>query len=386
MGFEGPTDPAAIRKSPRIIMSRSPLSGKIESLGPQMTGFQGWEIPASFGALPGNVEAEYWTLKRGAGFLDLSHRGRLLVRGDDAPRFLHGMVTNDVQALKPGQGHYAFLLNVQGHILADLRILRLDSNSFLLDCEPQSQAVIAQALERHIIMDVVELDDQRDRLACIAIEGPHSREILSALLGGTLDAELAAMNILDHIYMEAIAARIVRTSLSGEDGWWILANPDRAGELLDRILALRTKDGSAPRPVGFDALETCRIERGIPRFGIDITEKNLPQETGQMHAISFNKGCYTGQEVVERIRSRGHVNRVLVQLLFEGRQEVPPGTTILFDGQPAGETGSSAYSFGLNRTVALGYLRREYANTGKQVLIGTLRADVAELAAPPPIG
>ena len=133
--------------------------------------------------------------------------------------------------------------------------------------------------------------------------------------------------------------------------------------------------------MGFEALEICRIERGIPRYGIDITEKNLPQETGQTHAVSFTKGCYIGQEVVERIRSRGHVNRKLVRLLFEGRQDVPTETAIFFDGQPVGATGSSAYSFGLQRTVALGYLRLEFAEPGKRVMAGTLPAEVAELPA-----
>jgi folate-binding protein YgfZ len=358
-------------------MPRSPLFGKLESLGPQMTAYHGWEIAASFSS----AEQEYWTLKRSAGLLDLSHRGRLVLRGSDAPRFLHGMVTNDVQGLKPGQGNYAFLLNVQGHILADLRILRLDAQSFLLDCEPQSQAVVTQALEHHIIMDVVELEDQRDRLACLAIEGPGSREILRRVLGNSMGVELATMRLFDHLYLETIAARIVRAALSGEEGWWIFAAPDRAGELLDAILAVRADDGSAAGPVGFEALETCRIERGIPRYGIDITEKNLPQETGQMHAISFNKGCYIGQEVVERIRSRGHVNRKLVRLVMEGRQEIVPETAVFFDGGAIGATGSSAYSFGLQRTIAFGYLRREFAVDGRKVMVENVPAEVSELPA-----
>ena len=132
--------------------------------------------------------------------------------------------------------------------------------------------------------------------------------------------------------------------------------------------------------MGFDALEVCRIERGIPRYGIDITEKNLPQETGQMHALSFTKGCYVGQETVERVRSRGHVNRQLVRLLFDGRQEISPYTEIFHDGQSVGTVGSSAYSFDLQRTVALGYLRREYAEPCSLVTVGEVSAEVSLLS------
>ncbi len=360
-------------------MPRSPLLDKFEPMRPQLVSFQGWEIPGSFGS----VEEEYWTLKNSAGVADLSYRGRILVRGEDAPRFLHGMVTNDVKGLQIGQGNYAFLLNVQGHILADLRILRLDAESFLLDCEPQSHQTIWQQLDRHIIADVVEMEDRRGELACLALEGPSAREVLIQATG----ADIPTMNTLGHVYGEDFQARLLHTSLCGEEGYWILAAPDRAADLLDSLLARGTGEGRnrATRPVGLEALEARRIEAGIPRFGVDITDKHLPQETGQMHAISFTKGCYIGQEVVERIRSRGHVNRKLMQLLVEGRREIAPETPILIDGQPAGSTGSSAYSFGLGKTVAFAYLRRECAEAGKRVTMGTIAAEVVELQLLPPI-
>lgn len=353
-------------------MPRSSLLDKFTA-PPQLVSYQGWEIPASFGS----VEDEYWALKKSAGLADLSHRGRILVRGEDAARFLHGMLTNDVKGLRAGQGNYAFMLNVQGHVLADLRILRLDAESFLLDCEPQSYEIVWQQLDRHIIADIVEMEDRRSALACLALEGPSAREILGRAVG----TDIPELNAFEHVYREDLQARLFHASWCGEEGYCILAAPDRAAELLDSILSLKARDRSiaAVTPVGFEALEICRIEAGIPRYGIDITDKNLAQETGQMQAISFNKGCYIGQEVVERIRSRGHVNRKLVQLLLEGRQQIAPETPILFDGQPAGATASSAYSFALGKTVALGYLRREYAEPGNRVMVGALTARVAEV-------
>ena len=191
-------------------MPRSPLFAKLEAAQAQLASCHGWEIPASFGS----VEAEYWALKKAAGLLDLSHRGRILVRGRDAPRFLHGMVTNEVKGLKIGHGNCAFLLDVHGHVLGDLRVLRLEPESYLLDCEPQLPDVVLQALQSHIIADRVKLEDRRIELACLGLEGPCARQALQQATG----FDPPAMNFLDHIYLEDISARLVRGSLSGEEG------------------------------------------------------------------------------------------------------------------------------------------------------------------------
>ena len=355
-------------------MPPNALIHKLAPFQPLLAIRDGSQVALSFGSAPASVESEYWALRREAGLLDLSHRGRVLLRGKDAARFLHGMVTNDVQGLRPGAGQYAFLLNVHGHILADAHVFRLDEQSFLVDCQTLSHDVVWQALEHHIIMDDVALEDLREQFCLFAVEGPMARRALEGAFAG----DLPPSNAFAHIYREDLAARLVHASLSGEDGFWVLTEPRRAAELLDAILTQKVigNEEFAVRPVGFEALEVCRIEAGIPRYGIDITEKNLPQETGQMYAISFNKGCYVGQEVVERIRSQGHVNRRLVRLLLDGRQEIAPETPIVADGQTVGSTRSSRYSFGLEKTVALGYLRREHAEAGKRVMIGTsCRAD-----------
>ena len=269
----------------------------------------------------------------------------------------------------------SFLLNVQGHILADALVLRLDQESFLLDCEPQAFETIWQQLDRHIIADVVELEDWRERLACFSIEGPLARVALEKALG----AALPAMRAFDHVYLNEMEVRVVRATVCGGDGYRVFAPPQRAAKLCEKVLTPSSGVAANVTAAGFEALEICRIENGVPRYGVDITEKNLAQETGQMHAVSFSKGCYIGQEVVERIRSQGHVNRKLVRLLFEGRQEIAPGLQIQIERQTVGATGSSAYSFAMEKTVALGYLRREYAEAGKRVMVGTVAAEVGEL-------
>lgn len=350
-------------------MPRSPLFAKLQSAQAQFTDYHGWEIPSSFGS----VEAEYWALKEGAGLLDCSHRGRLRVHGQDAPRFLHGMVTNEIRQLPVGKGNYAFLLDVRGHILADVCVFRLAEQSYWLDCEPQLKEGIRQILERHIIADLVEVEDPSTTLACLAVEGPCAREIVREVLG----FDPPHMHLLDHMDLEDARARLARAALSGEEGYWIWVAPDGIADLWDKALESGARIGV--RPVGWQALEICRMEAGVPRYGVDMDEKTLPQETGQMHALSFTKGCYLGQEVVERIRSRGHVNRKLVGLLFEGKQEVAPQTPVMGGGQSVGILTSSAYSFGLRRTIALAYLKREHAEAEKAVRVGNLFAEVSPL-------
>jgi folate-binding protein YgfZ len=313
----------------------------------------------------GSVEDEYWALKESAALMDLSLRGKLIVRGKDAPRFLHGQVTNEIKQLEVGRGCYAFFLNVHGHILADARILRLEPETFWIDTEQQRVEAIRETLNKHIIADDVEVLDPDESLACVALEGPCALEVLRDAIG----FEPPHMLPLEHMEVPDMGIRLARTSLSGEFGFWLWGDAER----LAAVWMRGEKSGAAlgTRPVGHLAAEICRIENGIPRYDAEITDKTLPQETGQLHAISFSKGCYLGQEIVERIRARGHVNRKLAGLLFVGRQNVSAGLELYSDGQPAGMITSAAYSYGLRRTIALGMVRREAAGPGTILSAGT---------------
>ena len=331
--------------------------------------YHGWEIVARFRS----AEEEYQALHHGAGLMDLSHRGRLAVRGEDAPRFLHGMVSNEVKDLGAGSGNCAFVLDPKGRILADARVLRLDAESYLIDCEPQLLEVIRKQLDDHIIADAVELEDQSARLACLAVEGPKAVEVVRSLVG----AKVPQMQAFEHVYWEEKSVRLVRASASGADSYMILAAPERAGEFWQR--AMEFSDGGGARPVGFEALDIRRIERGTPRYGVDMDQKTLPQETGQLQAVSFTKGCYIGQETVERIHSRGHVNRLLVGLRFPEQCEMARDMMVLVKGHPSGFTTSVAYSPRLGRTIALAYLRRDAADPGTVVQVNNQNGEVAEL-------
>ena len=335
-------------------MARGALLDKLALSSVQWAEQDGREVASSFGS----IEEEYWALKESAGLMDLSHRGKLLVRGEDAPRFLHGMVSNEVKAMPVGQGNYAFFLDVHGHIHADAHILRLDRQSYWIDTESQTVATVRQMLEKYIIADDVVIEDQTMALGCLALEGPCALEALREAIG----FEPPHMLPLEHMEVPQLNLRLARASISGESGFWLWGTVEKLAEIWRK--AAQTGGLLGARPVGFQAAKICRIENGVPRYGPDITDKTLPQETGQLHAISYSKGCYLGQEIVERIRARGHVNRKLIGVLFDGKQDVVTGTELRSKEQSVGSITSAAYSYGLRRTIGLAMVRREAAEEG----------------------
>jgi folate-binding protein YgfZ len=335
-------------------MSHCAVLDQLKLVASEWMDLHGTKIPAAYTS----VEEEYWALKESAGLMDLSHRGKLLLRGKDAPRFLHGMVTNEIKELPPGRGTYAFFLDVHGHIQADARILRLGADSFQLDCDRSCLEIIRQTLDKYIIADDVEVIDQTDALSCLAIEGPCSLEVLREAIG----FEPPHMLPLEHLEVPELNLRLARASISGEFGYWMWGSGTQLAEAWTKGAGAGAVLGA--RPVGHLAAEICRIEAGVPRYGAEIDDKTLPQETGRLNALSYTKGCYLGQEIVERIRARGHVNRKLVGLLFEGQQAVSPGAALSDEGQTVGSITSAAYSYGLRRTIALAMIRRESAEPG----------------------
>jgi tRNA-modifying protein YgfZ len=286
----------------------------------------------------------YRALRHGAARLDLSARGLLRVTGRDRARLLHNVTSNEVKRLTPGSGCYAFLLSPQGRIQADLNLLCFPDH-FLIDTEPELREKVPQLILKYKVADQVEIEDITDRSFAIGLEGPKAGLALSAV-GAPVPAESYT-----HV------------------GWdkWIVANMSVSGEPGFRVF------GDGPEPAVFAQIPAAseadvtlvRIENGLPRFGVDIRETTLPQESGQVHAVNFLKGCYIGQEIVERIRARGHVNKKLVRLAIDGAQAPPPGTLLLADGQEAGEITSAVYSPELGHVAALGYLRVAYAEPGK---------------------
>ena len=304
------------------------------------------------------LEQELEAIRTGAAIYPLTDRAFLRITGSDAARWLNGMVTNSIQSLAPGEGNYNFLLNAQGRIQADCTIYRdptADPIEYLMESDKSQIPTIQQLLDHFIIMDDVELAPLEK--SGIAIIGAKAFHALAQFSLGDNEEVLAAA--------AASPAGAFRTGLLGNDalalippsqaipiyeGWF--PTEAQANHLRDQLQAL-----GAPELTP-ETLEAYRILSATPKFGQDIRDRDLPQETAQTHALHFAKGCYLGQEIVERIRSRGQVHRTFTAFTLTGQLPELPAT-LEANGKPAGEL-TSAIQIG-DTLHALGYLRREAA-------------------------
>jgi folate-binding protein YgfZ len=319
----------------------------------------------------GDPQAEFGALRSECGVYDLGYRAKISLTGGDRVRWLNGMVTNNIRDLAAGYGVYAFLLNPQGRILGDLYAYNR-ADSIRVDTDSAQAEKILATFDHYIIMDDVEVTNLSEQLTALGIAGPKSREVLSA--AGFTISEMTPLQAQSAMW-QGVDCSLVRVEDAQHPAYEIWLRPENVRQLWDALRA-----AGAP-PVGSEALELQRIVSGIPRYGLDIRERDLPQETEQARALNFNKGCYVGQEIVERIRSRGAVHRKFTGFLTESTEPISAGTTIVAGEKEVGEITSVA-SLQLptgNKIVALGYIRREAGVPGREVTIGTLKATVAQL-------
>jgi tRNA-modifying protein YgfZ len=308
------------------------------------------------------ITAGYRGLRNGSAWLDLSGRGKIHVTGEDRARLLHAMTTNQVQKLHPNEGCYAFFLNAQGRILADANILNL-GDYFLLDTEPETVQKVYEHLDRYIIADDVTLSEQTNGTFTLSIEGPDAEIALERL-----DICTPAEPYTSGRQGDMTVARIDTT---GAGGYMLFGPVDEKWNLVDKLTANQVPQATA------EEARVVRIERGRPRYGEEITERYLVQETNQMHAVNFNKGCYLGQEIVERVRSRAQIHRVLRRLKIESAVPPEAGLKLKAGDADAGEIASSAFSPALEKCVALAYMRTQYAESGTEVMCGPAVARVS---------
>ena len=341
-------------------MSATSLSDKLPVAG-RLVEYGGAQTRALFSS----PQEEWAALRGGCGVFDLGWRAKLVVAGRDRTRWLNGMVTNNIRDLAPGHGVYSFLLNPQGHILGDMWVFNR-GESFLIDTDRAQVGELVQLLKKYIIMDQVVLSEVLpSHVTGLGVEGPQSKDVL--LRVGFEPSELQPLEVGDRMWND-VAISLDRTI---QDGYMIRLPPEQACAMWE-VLA-----SAGATPVGAEALEMWRIAVGIPRYGVDIRERDLPQETGQDQALNFSKGCYIGQEIVERIRSRGAVHRRFTGFTFEGPAP-PVGTKIELDRREVGEI-TSVTVLPSGKAVGLGYLRREAGGPGTTIEIGGGCATVSEL-------
>jgi folate-binding protein YgfZ len=305
----------------------------------------------------------YEALRNGAAWLDLSARGKIKLTGEDRARLLHAMSTNHIQQLTPGAGCYAFFLSDKGRILADANVL-CRPDHILLDVEPETREPLYQHLDHFIIADDVTLEDVTPALATIAVEGPDSIRVIERAGAPVPEASYATADWGNRV--------VARVSFTGSLGFFVLVPTDEKPELIAALEAAGAVAGDA------EAFRVVRLEHGKARYGEDISERFLAQEANQPQAMNFNKGCYLGQEIVERVRSRGQIHRVLMPLLLETKVAPEPGSKLQIGEASVAEITSAAYSPALDRVAALGYVRSEHARPHTEMTLGDVRAEVAE--------
>ena len=347
-------------------MSLTELTERMAASGAATEDYRGAQTIAVYS----DTATEFAALQSGAGVYDLGWRAKIVLTGSDRVRWLNGMVTNNVRDLPVNHGAYAFLLNPQGRIQADLYAYNR-GEYLLVDTDQWQVEKLLSAFDHYIIMDDVEVSNTSDKLSAIGIAGAKAFDILR--VAGFDVPGLDPLQVRDERWRELgiTLARGDNEAFHSCEIWFAPSDVNKVWEALVEAGAT---------PVGSKAYELMRIAAGIPRYGQDITERDLPQETAQRRALHFTKGCYVGQEIVERIHSRGNVHRMFTGFVLQGAK-AEAGAKVVVEGKEVGDITSSAILPGTKEefTVALGYIRREHGAAGKEVMIGNVRANVSNL-------
>ncbi len=288
---------------------------------------------------------------------DLSGRCSIAVRGRDRAEFLHGLVTNDVKKLRPGEGCAAAFLTPKGRMLAELAVL-CAPEELIVDADPGLVRTLDALLRKYIFFQQVAAENQTGVMGVLHVEGTGAGKILEMVIGQEGPPE-------PHSSLLASGALVVRESRGGFEGFDLRVARGELESLRDSLVAA----GAAP--VESAILEAARIEAGIPRWGAELTEEVLPDEAGlpARGYVSYTKGCYIGQETVARIRTYGHVNRRLVGLLLSFAVLPPPGSEVRHAEKKAGIVTSAVRSLRLSKTVALAFVHLDHSGPGSRLSV-----------------
>jgi folate-binding protein YgfZ len=311
----------------------------------------GCALPDDFG----DAAAEYHFLRKSVGLIDKNYRAYLSFTGPDRVRYLNAILTNNIKGLPLGQGIVSLLLNPQGHILAEIETHAFADKLLCVSYSMIRERLI-EWLDKYIIMDDATLTDETECLGTLALEGPKASAVVQELSG--VDLSRCADLFSQDGTVASIPCRIVKRSPGGIAGAEFVVERGKLQELWHALLeAVRGHGGG---PAGYAAMSAIRLAQGIPWFGYDFGEKQIPHEAGlQDSHISYTKGCYTGQEIVERVRSRGQVNRVRVGLLFSGDAVPEAGSALTVDGKDVGYVTRAAKLPDPPRVIGMGYVRKE---------------------------
>ena len=301
---------------------------------------------------------EYEAVREGgAGLIDLSAmRGRIRVSGSEATMFLNGLITNDVKSLAQNRWMPAVFPTVQGRLIGAVRVIRGSGTEFIIDTETPSHEAVLKTITRFTLAGDFKVADVTSETALLTVQGEKATEVVEKVFG--------ISDLPDNGVAEKDGLTIMRASHTGENGFDIITGSSRKAELQQAL------EAAGAQPIGEDTFEILRVEAGIARFGQDMDETNVVPETNLDDAVSYTKGCYVGQEIIVRIKHRGHPAKKLTRLRFKTDEQIEPGAIIRSaESQEIGRVTSAVISPRLG-SIGLGYVRYEHAGEGTQVVVG----------------
>jgi aminomethyltransferase len=323
-----------------------------------------------------SFESQYAAVREGgAGLIDLSARGRILVSGSEAVMFLNGLITNDMKTLTLNSWMPAAFINVQGRLLAAVRVIHR-RDGFLIDTEAATREAVIKLLARFTLAGDFRVTDLSDETKTISVQGRKAAEAVASVAGNEA-AQVSRQQVIGATLANDLTLTVMRATHTGEDGFDLFVDASSAAPLRDALIE------AGAQTVDNEVAETLRIEAGIPRYGLDMDESTVIPETNLEEAISYTKGCYIGQEIVVRIKHRGHVAKKLAGVVFESGHQVEKDAKIFSpDNQEVGRLTSSTFSPRLNKSIALAYLKYSYLANGTVVNLSctpNVPASVVEL-------
>jgi folate-binding protein YgfZ len=326
--------------------------------GAKMGVWSGCAMPDDFG----DPAAEYRFARESVALIDKNYRAYLSFTGPDRVRYLNAILTNNIKDLREGNGVASLLLNPQGHILAEIEAYAFADRLFCMSFAMIRERLI-EWLDKYIIMDDVTLTDDTARYGTLALEGPRAAASVQEISGVDI-TKLEELSCHDGA-VGGVSCRLIKRSPGEVAGAEFVTETSNLPQLW-RLLSEAARK-HAGGPMGYTALSGLRLAQGVPWFGYDFGEKQIPHEAGlQDSHISYTKGCYTGQEIVERVRSRGQVNRQRVSLVFSGNTVPEANTPLTLDGKEVGYVTRAARAWDSDRPRVLGmaYVRKEATTPG----------------------
>jgi folate-binding protein YgfZ len=345
----------------------TPLAVVHRGAGASMGVWFGCDLPQDWG----DAREEQRFANESVALIDKNYRAYFSFTGPDRTRYLNAILTNNIKELANGAGIISLLLNAQGRILAEMETFASAVELFCVSYRMVREK-LAEVLEKYIIMDDVTLTNETEKFGTLAIEGPEAAAVVKEFtrfdLSGLAELGWAEVNVGPKSggLSGSIPCRIVKRSPGGVAGAEFIVLREQLEPMWKALLAATRQHGGGP--MGYRALSAQRLVQGTPWFGYDFGEKQIPHEAGlETSHISYTKGCYTGQEIVERVRSRGQVNRRRVELIFSGDGVPENGANLSVDDKPAGFVTRAAQSWFPPGILGMGYLSKESRAPGTKL-------------------